>query len=175
MDDFNYEPKFAGGGDIYFNLDDGETKQFRIASPTHIKLQARKDGKLVDTKTWSIDDWKQATKDGDYEIKERFIWVVLVRQGEGESPIAQVMEQGSGVFKRIQALHNDVDWTPITETDLKITRKGTGLETRYEIVPSPKNRGKISDDEFAIADEVMISKYVPDALPVSRFQEVFGE
>lgn len=175
MSDFDYEPMFSGSNDIYFDIADGETKQFRIASPTQVKLQARQGSTLINTKNWDINDWKEAIESGDYDIKERFIWVVLVRQGEEEDPIAQVMEQGSGVYKRIAALNQDEDWAPITDTDLKITRKGTGLDTRYEIVPSPKNRGKISDNEFAIADEVQISKYVPDAMPIARFKEAFGK
>lgn len=173
MEDFDYTPKFSGGDSPYFKIEDGETIKFRIVSPTHIRLQARQNDELVDTKDWSDDDWQEAINSGDFDITERFVWVVLVREDD-KDPVAKVLEQGAGVFKKISSIAKDPDWSPITETDLKITRNGSGIKTRYEVVPAPSNRGPISDDEFAIADEIQITKLVPGAMPVTKFQEKFG-
>lgn len=177
--EFGYQPKFGGtGGDIYLKFNDWsereETAKIRIVTPTHTRLEIRKDDEIVNTKNWDISDFKAAIEDPDYKKTQRFSWVVLVRR-DGKDPEAKVYEAGAGVFKKIATIAQDPDWTPITEVDLKITRRGVKKDARYEIVPSPNNRGAISDDEFAIADEVQLTKYLPNSMPLKKFIEVFGE
>lgn len=40
-----------------------------------------------------------------------------------------------------------------------------------------KNQMKtaITDDEFMIADQIQLTKYVPQAMPLAKFMETFGE
>lgn len=178
QDDFNYEPKFGGGNDIYLKFndwsEDEEQQKIRIVSPTYTRLQFRKDDELVDTTNWDTSEVKEAIENNDYQKTQKFAWVVLVRQGDKDS-IAKVYEAGSGVFKKISSIARDPDWAPISETDLKIVRKGVKKNARYDVVPSPNNRGEISDNEWSIADEIQITKYLPDAMPLKKFVEIFGE
>lgn len=177
-DEFSYQPKFGGGEDIYLKFNDWSEKEqtfkIRICTPTHTKLEFRKDDELLDTKVWDISDMKNAIEDPDIKKAQKFSWVVLVRQ-EGKDPVAKVFETGSGVWKKIASIAQDPDWQPISEVDLKITRRGIKKDARYDLVPSPNNRGPISDNEFAIADEVQLTKYLPQAMPLKKFQEVFGQ
>lgn len=176
--EYNYQPKFGGGNDIYLKFNDWDEKEqtykIRIVTPTHTRLEFRKGDTRVDTKDWDITDTKTAIEDNDYQKSQKFSWVVLVRQ-EGKDPEAKVYEAGSGVWNKIRAIAQDPEWSPITEVDLKITRKGMKKDARYEIVPSPTNRGPISDNDFAIADEVQLTKYLPNAMPIKKFTETYGE
>lgn len=176
--DFDYQPKFGGGGDIYLKFNDWseneESAKVRLFSQTYTRLEFRKDDELVDSKGWDIDDIKKATEDPSFKVSQRFSWVVLVRT-ERKDPVAKVYECGTGVYKKIQAIAQDSDWSPITEVDLKIVRKGLKKDARYEVVPSPNNRGKISDNEFAIGDEIVLTKYLPQAMLLSKFREIFTD
>ena len=176
--EFNYQPKFGGGGDIYLKLNDWsqseETVKVRIVTPTHTRLEFRADDESVDSKHWDVSQIKAAIEDPDYRKSQKFSWVVLVRNEDGSST-AKVYEAGSGVFKKIASIAQDPDWAPITEVDLKITRRGIKKDARYDVVPSPVNKGQISDDEFMTADEVQLTKYIPNAMTLKKFMETFGE
>lgn len=175
--EFEYTPKFGGGNDIYLKLNDWDLKEqsikLRIVTPTHTRIDFRKDDMPVDIKNWDVSDVKEAIEDPDYQKSQKFAWVVLVRKDDG-SVEPKVWEAGTGVWKKISAIAQDADWSPISEVDLKITRRGIKKDARYDVVPSPANRGPISDDEFAIADEVQLTKYLPQAMPLKKFIEVFG-
>lgn len=179
QDEFSYNPKFGGGdNDVYLKFndwtEDEQTYKIRIVSPTYTKLEFRKGEELLDSKLWDIDDVKKAIADPDIKKSQRFSWVVLVRQDDAD-PIAKVYEASAGVWKKIAAIAQDVDWQPISETDLKITRTGIKKDARYNVVPSPTNRGPITDNEWSIADEVQITKYLPQAMPLKKFREIFGD
>lgn len=180
MDEFNYQPKFGGGSDVYLKFNDwSENEQsykIRIASPTYTRLEVRKGDERVDTSDWKPEDFKEAMNSNDYQISQKFGWVVLVRgEGEDKDSEAKVYEAGTGVWKKIQAIAQDPDWSPIGETDLKITRRGIKKDARYEVVPSPKNRGPITENEFAIADELQLTKFLPDSVPLTKFMEEFEQ
>lgn len=177
--EFDYTPKFGGGsGDVYLKLNDWseneQTVVIRLMTPTHTRLEFRQDGDLIDSRDWDIDQIKKAIENSDIQKSQRFSWVVLVKDGDNES-VAKVYEAGSGVFKKIASIANDPDWAPIHEVDLKITRRGIKKDARYDISPRPVNRGPASDDEYAIADELSLVKYVPGVMPLKKFITVFGE
>lgn len=180
-EDFNYTPKFGGtGNDIYLKLNDWSTAEqsvkIRLASKTYTRIAFRLDDEAVDTKNWDISDFKEAIENNDYQKSQKFAWVVLVRNEDGEDEV-KVWEAGTGVYKKISAIANDPDWQPISEVDLKIIRRGKHKDARYDVVPSPTNRGKLSDEEFEMTDpiDVEIAKYLPGVLALSKFKEVFGE
>jgi hypothetical protein len=177
-EDFNYNPKFGGGSDIYLKLNDWNEKEqtvkLRIVSPTYTRIEFRKDDEMIDSKNWDISDIKQAIDDPDIKKSQKFAWVVLVRNDNGTSE-AKVWEAGTGVWKKIQSIANDEDWSPISEVDLKVIRRGIKKDARYDIVPSPANRGPITEDEFNIGDEVQLTKYLPQSMPLAKFRETFGE
>lgn len=179
--EFNYTPKFGGGSDIYLKLNDWtekeQTVKVRLASATYTRIQFRHDDEAVDTKNWDISDYKEAIENSDYQKSQKFAWVVIVR-GEGDnSDEVKVWEAGTGVFKKISAIANDADWAPINEVDLKIIRRGLKKDARYDVVPSPTNRGQISEEEFANTDpiDIEMGKYLPGAMKLLKFKEVFGE
>lgn len=43
----------------------------------------------------------------------------------------------NGVIKALMAFGNDEDWGDFTQYDLKISKEGTGKETRYGVTPLP--------------------------------------
>ena len=177
-DDFEYTPKFGGGGsEVYLKLNDWslpeQSEKIRIVSPTYTKLEFRKNDELLDTKLWEIDDYKQAIDDNEINKSQKFSWVVLVRQEDKDS-VAKVWEASAGVWKKIAAIAQDPDWQPFNEVDIKVTRTGLKKDARYSVVPSPVNRGQVTDNEWAIADQIQITKYLPQAMPLKKFKEIFG-
>lgn len=53
---------------------------------------------------------------------------------------AMILNRGPAILNRIQELHLDEEWgKDITKMDIRITAKGTGLETKYSVDPIPKS------------------------------------
>lgn len=57
---------------------------------------------------------------------------------------AQILQIPGGVFKTIQSFARDTEYGDPQEYDFKMTRSGTGLDTKYEVKPSPK-KTKLED------------------------------
>ena len=131
--EFDYQPKFGGGGDVYLKFNDWnekeQTAKIRIVTPTHTRIEFRQDDQIVDSKDQDISDIKKAIDDPNIKKSQKFSWVVLVRV-EGKDPQAKVYEAGSGVFKKIASIAQDPEWSPISEVDLKITRRGIKKDAR---------------------------------------------
>lgn len=58
---------------------------------------------------------------------------------------------GVSIFKAIQSLWRNDDWGNPEDYDLTITRKGSGLDTEYTVVPSPKK--PLTDEEKTLVEE----------------------
>lgn len=102
--------KPKGGGDLYLKLKDGDSVKLRIASEPAI-----------------------FTNEFDGKITERFAWVVFNRNEKK----AQVYAAGKSVYGQLAELVDE--WGEPTSFDVTIKRSGEGLETKYNVVPSPKS------------------------------------
>lgn len=78
--------------------------------------------------------------------RNRWAYLVLVR--DKKAPAIKVMEVGWSVFGTILELANDEDYGDPREYDIKVTRKGSGLDTEYTVIP-----GK--DKKFNKKEEVL--------------------
>lgn len=72
---------------------------------------------------------------------QRYLLNVLHLTGT-EPEKVQIMEVGTGVFEAICGLIGEYgDITDLNEgTDIKITRTGTGLDTKYTVIPAAKSK-----------------------------------
>lgn len=116
-----YEPPKGSGQ--FFALEDGKSARVRFQSDPYAYE----------------DSFKQA--DGTSRISTRYAWVVYNHE-EGK---AQILKQSGTFFSSLAALAKDADYGDPTEYDVKITRAGTGTETKYTIVPT-KNTVELTPD-----------------------------
>lgn len=123
----NHKP--ATGSSNFFVLEDGKTARIRIQSAPYIYR----------------DEFKQP--DGTVKASNRYAWLIF-NHDEGK---AQILKQSGTFFSTLAAIAKDPDYGLPTEYDLKVTRSGTGTETRYQIVPAPKTIELTTDMLGAVA------------------------
>lgn len=82
--------------------------------------------------------------------------------------VSKILEQSYNVFKQLQDLSSEYD---LSRTSIKISRRGTGAETTYTILPLPN--GTLDDASFASIDSMEKLDLVPKQLKTSS--EGFGE
>ena len=156
MSEWDYEPK--GGSSDYLKLEDGKTVTIRIVSETYYKrLVTDKQGSIIDTRDFTEDMFDQAEGKG-FAVRDRFVWGVWSRDEQA----AKVFECGASIYSQLKTLAQDPDWGDPRGYDIKITRTGTGLDTKYAVMPG-KNSDPISDEEGNAVLELDIEKMVKGA------------
>lgn len=138
-----YVPPASGGGS-YFKLADGESAKVRLTTEPYIF-------------------YKENQFDEDKPPATRYGWIVYNR----DENKAQAMEQGVLFYKQIAKLAIDEDWGDPTEYDIKITRDGTGTDTRYYVNPVPK-RDKLTSDQLKAAEALDPTKLFENSIPLSQ-------
>jgi hypothetical protein len=75
-------------------------------------------------------------------------YVPVIDRADGK---IKILEGGVMIFGAIKKLRKDPDYGDPTKYDLKITREGTGMTTKYGIVPSP-NKSDLTKAEVALLE-----------------------
>lgn len=129
-------PQSSGGGGKYFRPQKGENK-VRILTDCitgwlywndqdkPVRLAAEPDKLPADLRV----------KDGKPE-RIRHFWAMVVYDYQAMQISIWEVTQGT-IQEAIATLANDTDWGHPRQYDLKITRTGEGLDTKYNVVPSP--------------------------------------
>lgn len=63
----------------------------------------------------------------------------------------KVLEQGPTVFNHIKAYAMDPDYGDPSLYDIKIKKEGSGRETKYSVLPSPKKSEITAEEQQAVA------------------------
>jgi len=121
--DFDFEPPVNPG--LYTKFEPGKQYIVRIAGPTII-FNNDYNGQLSEKYAWKI--WNDTDK------------------------VAQVMQMGVVVYRMIRTLAKDNDYGDPRNYNLKITRTGEKLETKYEVIASPFKIPLAEVDEHAQAE-----------------------
>ena len=133
------------GQSNYMKLHQGENR-FRVLSRPIMGLLAWKDKTPHRFHT-------TGEVSGDFEGTPKHFWAFAVWNVKDES--VQVLEiTQSSIQNAITNLSRDPDWGSPFEYDIKIIRKGEGLETEYSIQPAPKS------PVTAVAKQALIKKPV---------------
>lgn len=131
----NYEAPKAGGGN-YTKLQDGETRLRILSNPIFgfeywntdgkpVRVQQRPNGKPADMRL--VDNNGREEK-----IKE--FWAMKVyNYNEQQMQVCQITQ--SQIKNALAELSRDADWGHPKQYDVKITRSGKGLETKYVVTP----------------------------------------
>lgn len=86
--------------------------------------------------------WKSGDKDGakKMRVSKKYWMNVIDRSNEDAGPM--VMTAGITILQALANLINDPDYGELYDIksgfDVTLTKKGKGMETRYEVVPKPK-------------------------------------
>lgn len=137
-----YEAPTSGG--LYIKLEDGKPIKLRIASEPYIYLDVYKDPTT-----------------GKERVSTRYAWIAV--NVTGQEPAAGVLRLPITGFKSLQAFAADDEYGDPMNYGITITRKGTGKQTEYQIVPSPK-AVPLSDELKALAVFVELQKAIPNAI-----------
>lgn len=101
----------AGNGGLFLKVNDGDVVRLRVLGDP-VVFENEYEGKL----------------------STRYAWPVY-NHDEGK---LQVFQGGATIFNEIASIATDEDWGDITETDIKVGRKGQGTDTKYSVQPAPK-------------------------------------
>jgi len=134
----SYTPPSQSGG--FLKIDDGKTVVLRIASEPVI-FNSEYQGKT----------------------STRYAWVVYNHTED----CAQVFSQSATFFKNLAVFANDDEYGDPTEYNIKVTRTGTGTDTGYTIVASPKKSPLTASQKEAV-EEVDIIKAIQAGPGVSN-------
>lgn len=115
----DYTPP-AGNGGLFLKIEDGQTVRLRITGAP-VVFENEYEGKL----------------------STRYAWPVYNHDEEK----TQVFQGGATIYNAIAEIAQDDEWGDIEETDIKISRKGTGTDTKYAVTPCPKNQEVPKNEE----------------------------
>ncbi len=102
--------------------------------------------------------------------KGRWAYLILNRSNKE----IRVMEIGWSIFGTILQCAKDSDYGDPRKYDLKITRKGTGLETEYQVIPGKETKFTEEEekvlktsglDDIDKATQKLVSYYEKDEVP----------
>lgn len=128
-----YQPPSEGGG-LYHKFEDGVTYIMRIASEPVVYQTLYE------------------ASNGETNISTKYAWVVW----NVEEKTAQVMQLPVTAYRQVAAFGADDDYGDPQRYNLKVTRRGKGLETKYEVIASPKQSSLSEVDENAPAEVAKI-------------------
>lgn len=83
-----------------------------------------------------ITEFEINPKTGNLDTPSRF-WAFAVYNRQANRIQILEIKQGS-IRKSIQALFTNKAWGDVKKYDITVTREGQGLETRYSVLPCPK-------------------------------------
>lgn len=145
----NHKVPTANGG-LYLKLEDGQTVSLRLATEPYIYQSV----------------FTQA--DGATKFSTRYAWVIF----NHDENAAQVLQLSATTFKTIQGYANDEDYGDPTTYNLKITRNGTGTDTTYAIIASPKKTVLTPEQKLEVNKITLTNvKGLEHALPLSQVQD----
>ena len=141
-----YQKKYtSGGGDnLFVRLQDGDKKKFRILSEAFYNLN------------------EFTNPDGEVTVSDRYAWVVW----DYEEERCRIFNVGKMIFNAVADLASDDDWGDPMTYDIKVERAGSGLETRYTVLPGAKSDP--TDEMTEKSLEVDITKIIKGAISIEQ-------
>lgn len=134
----DYKPPVTGK---YMKFEDG-VNRFRILGPAivgQVFWTTTNDGAKRPVRRRMNEPVRQhelsANKHGEIELPKHFWAFPVWNYDAGNVQILEVTQ--STVQRAIRALYQDRAWGDPSKYDIAVTRKGSGLDTEYTIMPSP--------------------------------------
>lgn len=135
----NIDTFFDSGPGIYLKLKKDHTTKLRLLSNLAIGWEGWYNNKPVRFKAdydWPSKEINTLDIDtNNYPKKKQYMAVVVWNYDEGVCQIWEITQKT--IVDAILQLRGDKEWGGLTNHDIKVTRKGEGLETKYTVMPSP--------------------------------------
>lgn len=80
---------------------------------------------------------------------QKKIQILAIDRKDGK---VKILEQGNSVFKQIKGYAMDEEYGPVDKYDIKIRKEGSGKETRYTVVASPKKTPLTAEEQAKVDD-----------------------
>ena len=140
----NYTPPTGN----YTKLKDGENRLRILSSPILGWLD------FIDNKPVRTRMSEPKPRPHDPTKKVKHFWAMVVwNYAEGKIQVWEPTQ--SGIQSAITNLAKDQEWGNPREYDIKVTKKGSGMETEYSVVPSPKK--KVDDNIIVLLSDVKVN------------------
>ena len=139
-----YTPPSSDAG-IYHRFEDGVTYTMRIASEPVVYST------------------EFVAPDGETTLSTRYAWKVW----NVDSKIAQVMQLPVTAYRLVAGFAADEEYGDPTKYNLRLTREGKGLDTKYTIIASP-NKSELDADTLAKLDALDLIEVVSSGKGVSH-------
>lgn len=178
----NYEAPKSGGGN-YTKLADGETRLRILSNPIFGFEYWNTEGKPVrvkDRPNGKPADMRLVDNNGREEKIKEFWAMKVYNYNEQQMQVCQVTQ--NQIKNALAELSRDADWGHPKAYDVKITRSGKGLETKYVVTPVvPKPVSDVVKEAFtstlinldALFDggEVFPAGNTPQSAPAAQPQQ----
>lgn len=137
----------TGGNVDFLKLQSGETRIRIVGKPSMVELHWEKALDGSTKKVICTGAGCPICKKGHAPMKRYQIKVIDRTDGN-----VKILEGGTTVFNAIKAYAMDPDYGDPTKYDMKVKKEGSGRETRYTVVASPK-KGELTEEETKKVDE----------------------
>lgn len=112
----NYQAPAAEGSGLYHKFEDGVTYTVRLASEPVVYQT------------------EFVAPNGESNTSTKYAWKIW----NVEANTAQVMQMPVTAYRQVAAYATDAEYGDPTEYNLRITRTGKAVETKYAVIASPK-------------------------------------
>lgn len=157
------------------NLESGETRVRILSSKPYFFYEfwtdvpnAQKPGEVQHRKIVLGDDSSVVESFGIVPAKKSFVPVWSYKDGK-----VMILEFGKQIGGQIRDLSKDPDWGSPVNYDLKITKTGKGLDTRYNVVPVPNGKPITKEMEAGLQELGDVSAY-PPATPLEVQRQILN-
>lgn len=148
--DYNDYDMPGGDGGTFLKLDLGETRIRIVSEPYEVEYHEFKEGNDYSTKLCQGDKCEHC--DTGNKKKVKIAYVVLNRKDSKP----YIMECKKSVFDQIKAYAVNAEYGDPMKYDLTIIKSGEKLNTKYQVVASPK-QSEITKEELEVIGESGIS------------------
>lgn len=136
QDSWGTKPESASGG-LFVKIDPDTEARIRFVGEPYCFMKAFKDGDPPKPR-WASRCVYVNKKDKTFEAK--------------------VIEFGPQVKMQIANLFNNEEWGDLSKYDVTISREGSGMDTKYTVIPNPK--GPANAEAVAEAEKIELVKLV---------------
>ena len=146
IDDYNKYDVPAGEGGSFLKTEVGDNRIRLVTKPLELKYW--EEGKGSDYKTHLLQEGEDPPE--GKEEKTKYAYLVINREAEPQK--VQIYEMPITVFKEVLIYATDKEYGDPTKYDITIKKEGSGLQTKYKVVASPK-KTDLTDKEVKMVAE----------------------
>lgn len=136
----NYKAPEGSGG-LYLKFEDGKPVKLRLMTEPYLFTSQFKEGDPITT---------------------RYAWVIW-NHDENKAQVLQLPITG---FRQVQDLAANDEWGDPQGYNITIKRTGSGLETKYAVMPGLK--ASVGNEMIAAAKAINIQEKIENAIPLAQ-------